>query len=59
VSASESEEFEWGWITISEFVSDGVSTWLETRRFLYYSPDEARERFNDHVKDNGWRIADD
>lgn len=54
-----SEEKEYGWITISDFVNDGHMTWLESQRYLYYSPEEARALFEQHVKDNNWIIKEE
>lgn len=54
-----SEQQEYGWITISDFVSDGVMTWLETQRYLYYSPEEAQLLFLEHVKANNWTIREE
>ena len=52
-------EWEWGWITLTERVTDGHMTWFETQRYLYYSPEEARALFEQHIKDNNWIIKEE
>src|SRR3954454_5970703 len=52
-------EWEHGWFSITELVSDGHMTWFETQRYLYYSPEEARELFLEHVKQNNWTIKEE
>lgn len=47
-----------GWVIVSEFVTDGIDTWLETQRYLYYTRTEAKALFRDHLSRNGWTIAD-
>jgi hypothetical protein len=59
IDLQEAEEFEHGWNSVSEFVTDGVNTWLETQRYLYYSPEEARSLFLEHVKANNWAIKEE
>jgi hypothetical protein len=46
-----------GWIVVSDFVTDGADTWLETQRYLYYTQREARSLFREHVRENGWKVA--
>lgn len=50
-------EAEYGWLSLSELVTDGYRTWWETQRYLYYSPEDARAEFAEHIKSNGWTIV--
>lgn len=44
-------------IVVSEFVTDGVNTWLETQKFIFYSKREAKRLFRQHIRDKGWTIV--
>lgn len=48
---------EYGWVTVSETVTDGISTWLKTERYLYYSPVEARALFTETLRVEGLQVA--
>jgi hypothetical protein len=52
-------ETEYGWTSITELVTDGHMEWFETQRYLYYSPEEAKALFAEHVKNNNWTVVED
>jgi len=42
---------------LSAFVTDGLDTWLETRRYQGYSLKECRELYRAYMKENGLKLA--
>ena len=46
-----------GALAVSEFVTDGYDTWLETVRYYGYPENVCRSLFLEHVKRNGWSVA--
>lgn len=42
-----------GAVIVSEFVTDGYRTWLETLRFFDYTEEEAYEAFWEHMAERG------
>jgi hypothetical protein len=46
-----------GALAVSEFVTDGHETWLETIRYYGYPENVCRSLFLENVKRNGWRVV--
>lgn len=51
-------DYEWGWLVITELVTDGRDQWFETQRYLYYSPSEARAIFRERCAEKSWMLVD-
>lgn len=49
--------FPSGMIVISEIVTDGEETWLETMRYGGYSRKTAQRLYRARLKEKGWRIV--
>ena len=50
--------FPSGMVVISEIVTDGEETWLETMRYAGYSQSEAKRLYRARLKEKGWRVAE-
>jgi hypothetical protein len=46
-----------GALAVSEFVTDGHETWLETIRYYGYPENVCRSLFLENVKRNGWKVV--
>lgn len=47
-----------GMIVISEIVTDGNETWLETMKYMGYSQREAKRLYHARLKEKGWRVTE-
>jgi len=46
-----------GALAVSEFVTDGYDTWLETVRYYGYPERVCRSLFLEHLERNHWSVA--
>jgi hypothetical protein len=46
-----------GALAVSEFVTDGYETWLETIRYYGYPQNVCRSLFMEHLRRQGWSVA--
>jgi hypothetical protein len=46
-----------GGITVSEFVTDGTDTWLETITFYGYRTHEAKAEYSAEIARRGYKVA--
>jgi hypothetical protein len=47
-----------GALAVSEIVTDGVDTWLETIRYYGYPQNVCRSLFMEHLRRQGWSVAE-